>query len=61
MPAVARNADSEMRRAWDDYAESLRGLEGPEYDRAEQEAWTRLQDTLEELRDGVPLPRRPLG
>ena len=35
-----------QRRMWADYLERLRGLEGAEYDRAEQEAWQELQEAL---------------
>ncbi|HEX2086857.1 MAG TPA: hypothetical protein VHF89_14350 [Solirubrobacteraceae bacterium] len=42
----------DTRRAWSDYADSLRGLEGEEYDRAEQQAWEQLQATLHALAGG---------
>ena len=38
------------QQAWQDYADRLRGLEGTEYDRAEQEAWEDLQAALREAR-----------
>ena len=38
------------QQAWQDYADRLRGLEGEEYDRAEQEAWEELQAALREAR-----------
>ena len=38
------------QQAWRDYADRLRGLEGEEYDRAEQEAWADLQAALREAR-----------
>ena len=38
------------QQAWQDYADRLRGLEGAEYDRAEQEAWEELQAALREAR-----------
>jgi len=62
MPTVTPRLEEETRRAWSDYAERLRGLEGEEYDRAEQDAWEQLQATLAAL--GVaesPLPGAPLG
>ena len=34
------------QQAWQDYADRLRGLEGEEYDRAEQAAWEDLQAAL---------------
>jgi hypothetical protein len=46
MPTVARRTEEETRRAWDEYAASLQGLEGAAYEDAEREAWTRLQDKL---------------
>ena len=55
MPTVARNIEDEQRRAWDDYADRLRGLEGAEYDRAEAEAWEELQTVLREL-EGAAAP-----
>jgi hypothetical protein len=49
--------DSEelQRRMWADYLERLRGLEGADYDRAEQEAWQELQEALAAAR-GEPGP-----
>ena len=38
------------QQAWEQYAERLRGLEGEEYDRAEEEAWEDLQAALREAR-----------
>lgn len=49
MTIVTPNVEQETRRAWSDYADSLRGLEGQEYDRAEQDAWEELQATLHAL------------
>jgi hypothetical protein len=51
---VASTQD-EQRRVWHDYLERLRGLEGADYDRAEQEAWKELQAALAEAR-GEPVP-----
>ena len=61
MALIARTQAEEQRRAWDDYAEATRGLEGPAYDDAEQEAWDRLQERLEELDDASAFRRPPLG
>jgi hypothetical protein len=47
--------DTWQRHSPDDYAERLRGLEGAEYDRAEQEAWDELQAALAEV-EGAPAP-----
>jgi hypothetical protein len=58
MPTVERSVEAETRRAWDAYAGRLEGLEGEEYDAAEQEAWAVLQETLSELeRHRAPLHR----
>jgi hypothetical protein len=38
------------QQAWQDYADRLRGLEGAEYDRAEEAAWEELQAALREAR-----------
>lgn len=48
MTTAARNAEDVQRRAWADYADRLRGLEGAEYDDAENDAWEELQTALRE-------------
>ena len=52
MVTVTGNLEQETRLAWSEYAESLQGLEGEEYDRAEAAAWDHLQATLHAL--GAP-------
>jgi hypothetical protein len=47
MPTVARNIEDEQR-AWRDYADRLRGLDGAEYAEAEEAAWEALQAALGE-------------
>jgi hypothetical protein len=37
------------REAWEAYRESLRDLEGADYEEAERLSWARLQGTLREL------------
>jgi hypothetical protein len=37
------------REAWDAYRESLRDLEGTDYEEAESASWARLQRALREL------------
>ena len=59
MTTVASTLEAETRRAWDTYANRLAGLEGAEYDRVEEEAWTVLQDTLDELHGAPSALRRP--
>jgi hypothetical protein len=54
MMTVADTED-QQRRIWADYLERLRGLEGAEYDQAEQEAWQELQAALAAAR-GEPGP-----
>jgi hypothetical protein len=41
-----RELDEDVRRAWSDYIEQLRELSGEQYERAEHERWTELQDEL---------------
>jgi hypothetical protein len=53
MVSVTPHLDQETRRAWSEYADSLRDLEGEEYDRAEAAAWAQLQSTLQAL--GAPI------
>jgi hypothetical protein len=61
MTTVTGNLEQETRRAWGDYAESLRGLEGAEYDQAETAAWDHLQATLHALGATVALDDPPVG
>ena len=49
MATLTPHLQQETRRAWSDYADRLRGLEGAEYDQAEAEAWEQLQATLQAL------------
>jgi hypothetical protein len=49
MTTVTPHMEQETRRAWSDYADRLRGLEGAEYDQVEEEAWDQLQATLQSL------------
>jgi hypothetical protein len=44
-----RELDAGTRRAWRAYSERLRGLQGQEYERAEEESWTELQSELRRL------------
>jgi hypothetical protein len=44
-----RELDADTRRAWDDYAETLRELSGDEYEIAEHDSWERLQEALRVL------------
>ena len=41
--------EADTRRAWSGYTEALRELTGEEYERAERESWTKLQDELRRL------------
>ncbi len=59
MTTVARDLDLEKRRAWDEYADSVRDLHGAEYDRVELDAWSRLQETLLALDEGETSLARP--
>jgi hypothetical protein len=44
-----RDLDERTARAWSAYQESLRNLEGSEYDEAETRCWDRLQRKLREV------------
>jgi hypothetical protein len=61
MTTVTGNLEQERRQAWGEYADSLRGLEGEEYDRAEAAAWEQLQATLHALGSPVALDDPPVG
>ncbi|TMM09958.1 MAG: hypothetical protein E6G00_08715 [Actinobacteria bacterium] len=43
--------DERERQAWEAYSDSLRGLEGKDYENAEGESWDRLQKRLRQLGD----------
>lgn len=44
-----RELDAGTRRAWMAYHDRLRGLQGEEYERAEDESWAELQLELRRL------------
>jgi len=43
--------DERTRQAWTAYNESLRDLQGRDYEEAEDESWGRLQKRLRQLED----------
>jgi hypothetical protein len=43
--------DERTRQAWTAYNESLRELQGREYEEAEDESWGRLRKRLKQLED----------
>jgi hypothetical protein len=43
--------DERTRQAWSAYNESLRDLQGRDYENAEDESWGRLQKRLKQLED----------
>ncbi len=59
MATVTNDVEQSTNEAWAEYAERLRGLEGGEYERAEQEAWDTLQAALSHLGTGSLLPVDP--
>ncbi len=62
MTTVTPNVEQETRRAWAQYADRLRGLDGEEYDQAEHDAWDELQTSLHALEaPGAPLHDPPVG
>jgi hypothetical protein len=46
-----KELDERMARSWSAYRDSLRDLNGREYDEAERRSWDRLQRKLKELDD----------
>jgi hypothetical protein len=60
MTTALPKLDEATRRAWSDYVDALEGLTGQAYADAEQDAWTRLQETLAalEARDAPPRSSR---
>jgi hypothetical protein len=61
MTTVTPDLEHETRRAWGEYADRLRGLEGEEYDQAENDAWEQLQTTLQALGTPAPLDDPSVG
>ena len=43
--------DARERQAWVTYSDSLRGLQGRDYEETEDQSWDRLQSRLRELED----------
>ena len=43
--------DQREREAWATYTETLRDLQGKDYEDAEDESWDRLQNTLKQLEE----------
>jgi hypothetical protein len=43
--------EERTRQAWASYTETLRDLQGKDYDDAEDESWDRLQKTLTQLEE----------
>lgn len=43
--------ESRTRKAWTEYSNGLRDLEGRDYEEAEDESWARLQKRLKQLDD----------
>jgi hypothetical protein len=46
----------QTRIAWEQYAESLRGLEGPEYEEAERISWDELRRELSRIGRDLAAP-----
>jgi hypothetical protein len=44
-----RELEADTRQAWSAYSDRLRELSGEEYERAESESWTELQNELQRL------------
>lgn len=61
MPTTLAPSHSRAVRAWLTYSETLRGLAGLEYERAEAEAWELLQAALAAARAEAAASRGELG
>lgn len=61
MSSTLAPADPRAVRAWLVYRESLRGLEGVEYEQAEARGWERLELVLADLEHEARAPDAPLG
>ncbi len=51
VPATLEEVVERTQEAWTIYREELRGLQGRDYDDAEDRAWQRLQQELGELEE----------
>jgi hypothetical protein len=51
VPTTLLEVAERTQEAWEAYSDSLRDLNGREYDEAEHRAWERLQAALRELED----------
>ena len=60
MATVTEHVEQSTQDAWTEYAERLRGLEGSEYERVEEDAWAELQTTLDTLADIASAPDEPI-
>ena len=55
MPTIApdnekqRELDDEMRRAWNEYYDTLQDLTGQEYEQVELDSWDTLQGELDRI------------
>ena len=61
VPQPKTSLDPRVQAAWENYREDLRGLDGREYERAEAEAWERLQAELFTLTDEAASEHSSIG
>ncbi len=60
-PQPKISPDPRVQAAWENYREDLRDLEGSDYERAEAEAWERLQAELFTLTDEAASEHSSIG
>ena len=60
-PQPKTTLDPRVQAAWENYRDDLRDLDGSAYERAETEAWKRLQADLFELADEAADERSSVG
>ena len=60
-PQTKTPLDPRVQAAWENYRDDLLDLEGRDYERAEREAWERLQAELFTLTDAVADEHSSIG
>ena len=60
-PQTKTPLDPRVQAAWENYRDDLLDLEGRDYERAEREAWERLQAELFTLTDSVADEHSSIG
>lgn len=61
VPHPKTSPDPRVQAAWESYRVDLRGLDGSDYERAEAQAWERLQAELFTLTDEAACEHSSIG